>query len=137
MTNKTIYIEKYDWFVSFYALEKCEDIPLLLSSINDEKTRLKISNKVYRCGLNTGLTYSKGRKTIMIIGRSTCAKEFLNTLTHEIFHLAIHIGKYYDLDLASEEPAYIVGDFIPKIFNNINHLICSCHDRRRAHKIVY
>lgn len=137
MTSKTIYITKYDWLVSFYVVDTCKDIQPIIYSIKDKKTRTKIANKIKSCGINTGLTYSKGQKTIMIIGRSTCAKEFLNTLTHEIFHLAIHIGKYYDLDLASEETAYIVGDFIPKIYNNINHLICNCHDRRRAHKIVY
>lgn len=120
MTSKTVYIKKYDWILRFYIIDKCSDIEAILYSIPNSQIRYKVKQKIKRCGLNTGLTYSKGRSTIIIIGRTLSVAEFLNTLTHELAHLAVHISEYYSIPLSSEETAYAVGDTIPLIFSAIS-----------------
>lgn len=60
---------------------------------------------------NTGLTYSNlaGRKSVVAVSRTTSEYEFVNTVTHEIFHVVTHICESLDIDLKDEEPCYMMG----------------------------
>ena len=60
---------------------------------------------------NTGFTVSDERKRMSIIGIGTASSraQFLNTLIHEIDHVQSHICDYYNVDMNSEQAAYLIG----------------------------
>lgn len=60
---------------------------------------------------NTGLTYSNlaGRKSVVAVSRTTTEYEFVNTVTHEMFHVVTHICESLGIDLKDEEPCYMMG----------------------------
>ena len=62
--------------------------------------------------VNTGLTYSNKaeRKTIIAIGISSDAAEFVNTLTHEINHFIEHVMEALHIESGTEDEAYFTGE---------------------------
>lgn len=106
-----------------YVIEDCKDIQRVLDNIQDASVRSKIKRSISSCGLNTGLTISKKRHSILIIGRSSSLAQFLNTLVHELFHLSVHISNHYDIDLNTEKPAYLIGELIHLIFSPLKKFI--------------
>lgn len=75
---------------------------------------------------NKGYTYSNlaKRKSIVVIGVTTCPEEFQHTFDHEKLHVAIHIAKEDDIDPFSEDLAYLVGDIGMKMFPIAKRLLC-------------
>lgn len=75
---------------------------------------------------NTGFTQSDYKKKISIVGisLSTSCNQFMNTAIHELRHVVNDICKYYDVDLDSEDAAYLTGYLIQKMYKfykkNIN-----------------
>lgn len=62
--------------------------------------------------LNTGFLYNNPTifKALCVVGPTSSGAEFIDTLVHEIHHLAVAIASELGLDLASESPAYLAGD---------------------------
>jgi hypothetical protein len=58
---------------------------------------------------NQAFTYSNGRRTVIWIGKTTSAEEFINSMIHELRHLVDHIAEYYSLD-NNEAVGYLSGD---------------------------
>ena len=75
---------------------------------------------------NTAVTYSNTnrKKSIVIIGKTTSAEEFANSLIHERKHLESHICQEYNIDPYSEEAAYLSGDIGGKMFKFSHVLLC-------------
>jgi len=73
-----------------------------------------------------GLTYSnfKERESVIVIGKTSCPAEFQHTFDHEKIHLAMHIGKYFNIDPYSEELAYLVGDIGSEMFPIAKRFLC-------------
>ena len=61
---------------------------------------------------NTGFTYTNPeiRRAVVAIGPTTSGAEYIDTLVHEIHHLAVAIASELGIDLESETPAYLAGD---------------------------
>lgn len=68
---------------------------------------------------NTGFTQTDYKKKISIVGisQSTSCGQFVNTLSHEINHVVAAICKYYNVDLDSEDAAYLTGYLTQKTYN--------------------
>lgn len=63
-------------------------------------------------GLNTGFLYSNPDifKALCVIGPTSSGSEFINTLVHEIHHLAVAIASELGIELDGESPAYLAGN---------------------------
>lgn len=64
------------------------------------------------CSRNCGFTYSNphDRRAVVLIGPTTSGAEFIDTLVHEVHHLAVSIADSLGVDLDGEAPAYLAGD---------------------------
>lgn len=59
-----------------------------------------------------GFTYANEeiRRAVVLVGPTTSGKQFLNTLVHELHHLAVFIADGVGVDIRGEDPAYLAGD---------------------------
>ena len=79
--------------------------------------------------VNTGLTYSNKseRKTIIVVGISSDAAEFVNTMTHEVNHFIKHVMEALHITPGTEDEAYFTGELFELIFRdavlNVLHLL--------------
>ena len=79
---------------------------------------------------NTGFTFSNPYDYVALIaiGPVSDSAEFINTLTHEVYHLAVAIASELGVDLEGESPAYLVGDSMNKLADTICRIGCpSCN----------
>lgn len=81
---------------------------------------------MYEFGLNQGFTFSnaKRERAVVVIGPTTSGAEFLDTVTHEIHHLAVAIANHLGFDLTSESPAYLSGDTMRELADIVCRLGC-------------
>lgn len=115
MISQEIYLEKYDWSVLvFYGVygsdvdEVCDALVRIGCTDNAVESARKHCTKGER---NSGLTYSNlsGRKSVVAICMTTSEHEFVNTVTHEMFHVVTHVCEALGIDLKDEEPCYMMG----------------------------
>lgn len=137
MIIQDITLKRVRWNVRIYhsvdALYADEIIDDLISiGCNGDKLRDAKEN-LWIGGMNTGLTYSNidRRMTVIVIGYTSSAGEYWNTLNHELFHLLQHIAQSCDLDPFGEEMSYLCGEFIREVYNSpARSLLCeSCRNK--------
>lgn len=130
MRHQNFYISNYDWTIDvFYDTnEKDADTVLeCLKSIGCKGSTLeRATDNLYAGKRNTGLTFSKNRKSCIVLSKTTDKENFANTLIHEIFHCSTHIAMEYDIDVFSEEPAYIAGDLGSVVLPYASKFLCDC-----------
>ena len=70
--------------------------------------------------VNTGLTYSNKseRKTIIVVGISSDAAEFVNTMTHEVNHFIKHVMEALYITPGTEDEAYFTGELFELLFRD-------------------
>lgn len=80
-----------------------------------------------------GILEYKARNGVMsvedvrvVIGPTTSAAQFQNTLVHEIHHLAVAVADSLGVDLEGETPAYLAGDSAMSLADIICRLGCDC-----------
>lgn len=75
---------------------------------------------------NTGFTFTNqdSKEAVVVIGPTSSGKEFINTLCHEIHHVAVAIAGSIGVDLDAETPAYIAGDSMMRLAQTICELGC-------------
>lgn len=102
----------------------------VLSILYDIEAPIYMLRKVYRlmknCENNCGFTYANEdiRRAFVMVGPASSGKEFINTLVHELHHLAVFIADGVGVDLRSEEPAYLSGDAAMALAETICELGC-------------
>lgn len=125
MKVQEIYINKYEYEVRLLFDITCAQ----LSVLNDELKKIDCSKELVdkaniefgKCNDNVGMTYSNHalKKTLIIIGKTSSGKQFINTLIHEIYHfveqLAI-VNSVSDI----EEKATFIGNFTMQLTDIIN-----------------
>ena len=104
------------WVVDFIFATKSYDVDGILSCLYDagaprwvmENAGELMSEGKY----NTGFTYTNPEihRAVVVIGPTTSGAEYIDTLVHEIHHLAVAIASELGIDLESETPAYLAGD---------------------------
>lgn len=104
------------WVVDFIFATKSYDIEGILSCLYDagaprwvmENAGELMSEGKY----NTGFTYTNPElhRAVVVIGPTTSGAEYIDTLVHEVHHLAVAIASELGIDLESETPAYLAGD---------------------------
>ena len=85
-----------------------------------------VSKNVYAGKLNEGFTFSEPslRRTVFATGETTTGPEMLNTIVHEIVHIAQHISEEDGIDPLSEEMAYLCGDITSTVSDIVCELSC-------------
>lgn len=133
MIKRTLIIGR--WVVDFYFAEKGYDIHGVVAGLYDcGATSLIIRRAVdlmMDCDYNCGFTFTNPdrKRAVVLIGPTTSGKEFVDTLTHEIHHLAVSIAAELGVDLEGESPAYIAGDSARALAEVVCELGCPCcHD---------
>lgn len=115
MIKQEIYLEKYDWNVIVCHVANQEEVDEamdLLSSIDCKgQPLLDAYDHISTDYSNKGLTYTNVSKktSVVLICKSTSEGEYINSLTHEIFHVVAHICNHLGIDMQGEEPCYLMG----------------------------
>ena len=114
----------YDCGASGRIMRKAEDLML---GCEMEYASNGPDGLMYDCGFNQGFTFSNSarERAVVVIGPTTSGAEFVNTLSHEIFHLSIAISKHLGLNLEGEGPAYLEGDIMGDFIGLICRLGCN------------
>lgn len=75
---------------------------------------------------NRGFTFNNPdlKRSVVVVGPTTSGKQFQNSFTHELRHLADGIAKYIGVDLDSETPAYITGDTAMELADVVCRMGC-------------
>lgn len=114
MTQRVLRIGR--WRVLFLLDVRNEDVDDVIMALADCGAKGSVlrraSELILHGGHNTGLTYAdeESKRAIVVVSRATSGSEFIDTLVHEIHHVAVSIADSLGVDLESETPAYISGD---------------------------
>ena len=133
MIIQDIYLEDWDWHVTvYYAVDTyyIEDILDEVKALGGTTHTVLNAKEIISRWYNVGLTYSnlESKRSVLLIGISTCPAQFQNTFDHEKGHLAMHIAERYDIDLYGEEYQYLVGEIGQAMFPVATTFLCS-HNR--------
>lgn len=134
MTRHNLYIPTYDWLVRVYLNACHDDVEEIIDTLErlgaTDRELCKARRNMRKDTRNNGICYPNkaDRMSVMVIGSTTSAKEFLDSLVHEIMHLAVHIATTDGIDLHSEEVCYIAGDAARSLYDTCKeYLCCKCH----------
>lgn len=133
MVKESVYLDSYNWKINIYFNFDCQYANEVLEELDElgiSKRKLyKAEDDLSACLLNTGLTYSSyiNKETIIVIGRTTSAKEFAKTYYHEVGHCATHISQYYHISPYGEEIRYIGQDIVDKSWDMAKKYLCECY----------
>lgn len=114
MTKREINIGR--WVVEFYFATDGYDTSVILDRMYsfgaDASTMKEALSLMEDAKYNTGFTFANPMEHLVIIaiGPTTDSSEFIDTLVHEVHHLAVVIADDLGIDLEEETPAYIAGD---------------------------
>lgn len=118
------------WRVRVYCLVTAVDDGVILRDLEkigcDEDTADEIRRNIVADKENFGFTYSNTEisEAIMVIGIASSAKEFFNTLIHEIGHLTRHISKCEGFDPYGEEEQYLQGEIAMEVYPIVSDFLC-------------
>lgn len=135
MLSEKIVLDKYDWTIyAYYHITKynIEEITDKLVSVGCKGEILKDAKEHMSASkLNTGLTYTNGNKrcSIVVVSKASEPAQFINSISHETFHVVSHIIKSENIDFLSEEAAYLYGDLAQRLYDKVKPLICKCHSK--------
>jgi len=116
------------WNVEFYFGEY--DVDALLDRLYDFGAGASVMRKAMELmesgKMNTGFTFSNPYDYVALIaiGPTSSGEEFIDTLVHEIHHLAVSIAENLGVDLESETPAYLAGDSARALASTICRMGC-------------
>ena len=128
MIERELYIGR--WRADFLFAGDDYDDELVLTRLYDIDAPIYIMQEVNRlmdsCDANCGFTYTNLEmyEALVVIGPTTSGEEFVDTLVHEVHHLAVAIADSLDIDLESETPAYIAGDSARELAGVVCSLGC-------------
>lgn len=133
MITKTIEINKYHWTVKVIIADKEYDANYIAKELSglhppvedmQDAMNLVIDNKLNEAFIHTN---HKIRTTMICIGPTSDASEFLDSLVHELCHLKSHINHHIDVD--DEEISNVVGNVAKEMYESCKRLLCdSCRN---------
>lgn len=130
MIRQRFALPRYGWSIyAYYVVTKpnAEEILDALSHIGCSGEDLQRAYKNLMSGkLDTGLTYSNSdtRKTVMVIAKTSNAKEFQQSYKHETGHLQSHIAQTFGINPHGEELQYIGDDIVEVTWDIAKELLC-------------
>ena len=116
-------ISRYNWIVEVFIVLNIQDIALLKSQLLKYSNYTQMLDRLYNYR-NSGFSYSKYNKSILVIGIQDSLSDFIDTFNHEKNHIETYIGDYYNLTYNSEEFSIMSGYLAKILFTDlINQLI--------------
>lgn len=118
------------WVVDFLFAIEDYDEEGVLSCLYDIDAPEYVMLRAYRImesgRFNRGFTFNNPdlKRSVVVVGPTTSGKQFQNSFTHELRHLADGIAKYIGVDLDSETPAYITGDTAMELADVVCRMGC-------------
>ncbi|MBO7079094.1 MAG: hypothetical protein J6W64_04730 [Bacilli bacterium] len=115
------------WKVTILYECTCDDIDYIIETLKDiycpNKYIKEALNNLETCNLNIGLTYSNIalKSSVIVINKTSSFSQLINTISHEYFHLIMHISKALDIE-DEEELAYLNGDLNMHSYNFVEKL---------------
>lgn len=76
--------------------------------------------------VDTGLTYSNYamRESVMVVGMTSDAREFLNSFVHELGHLVAQMAEALGIDHMGEEKQYLAGGLALRMYYAVKDMLC-------------
>ncbi len=126
------------WVVDFLFATDKYDVDGVIACLRHADAPRWVLDKAYdlmtSCEKDCGFTYSRKNefsfanpdnfRAVVLIGPTSSGAEFIDTLTHEIHHLAVAIAKGLGVDLEGETPAYLAGDTMREFADVVCRLGC-------------
>ena len=132
MIHKSINIGR--WNIDFLFADDEYDTEEALTYLYDADASDHILRKAYHIlednEINTGFTFTNQdmKEAVVVIGPTSSGNEFVNTLCHEMYHVATAIAEGLGINLREETPAYMMGDSVSELTKMICKLGCDkCH----------
>lgn len=129
MIRQQFQLERADgWRVTcFYAVTHYET-EAIMSDLERAGCRGKNLESAYENlssgKLNTGLCYSGDGESVLVISCASSPAQFLNSLVHELHHMASHIASTLGYDQKGEEVCYIAGEAAEKMYPVASKFLC-------------
>lgn len=137
MTEQYITYPRYGWNIAVFYEVTCDDTERIIAELSDIGCRdvdlYKARKNIASCKRNNGITFAnmRNREMVVVLTKTTSAKEFLNTLVHELHHMAEFVAICDGIPLSGEEISYISGDLSMLMYGKAAHLLCgSCRGER-------
>lgn len=141
MIRVDVHIPKWDYEVHcFFAVTRyAVDVimeELWFLQIPSDKAQKAYEN-LSSGELNTGLCFSNPRmkEAVIVVAKTTTTAEFINSLSHEIHHLASYVGQQFGLDPLGEDIAYFTGELTKEVYPYIKRLLCECCRKKEEQKM--
>lgn len=132
MIYQEIKVPKYRWMIYAFFDTTASDVDAVMGTLYDLNCDYETATRAYENLMegkkNTGLCYSNYRykASVVVISKTTSAKEFFNSFLHEMNHLQAHVSDVYHLDPMGEDASYFVGEVARSMYDKISHLFCNC-----------
>lgn len=129
MIRQTISLERaHGWKVTcYYAVthyEVEEIMQRLIEAGCDGKNLQTAYDNLSSGALNTGLCYSGDGESILVISCASSPAQFLNSLVHELHHLASHIASALGYGQKGEEACYLAGETAERMYPVASKFLC-------------
>lgn len=113
------------WHIDILYECTCDDIDTVIEALRAVESPSRYIKEAVEnletCNLNIGLTYSNLRlkSSVIVVNKTTSHAQFVNTVTHEFYHLICHLKKAFNIK-NEEELATLNGDLNMQSYAFIN-----------------
>ena len=124
------------WTVDFLFAHRRNDpegVLAVMRSFGAPESLLAQAEDLMGAGPNCGFTFSNSDRRLCLswIGPQTEGREWVNTIVHEIVHVAIAVAVEDGIDPHTETFAYLVGEITEQVSDLICLLSCDrCRERK-------
>lgn len=132
MIKREIYLDKVDWKIEIYFDYICDYRDIVIDNLREagigKKKLEQAEDNLSACLLNTGLTYSSfmDKRSVIVLGETSSAKEFMKTYHHELGHAQTNICQYYDISPYGEDIQYVGQDIVDETWDLAKVFLCDC-----------
>lgn len=112
------------WDADCYDAEDIGD-DLIASGARGDELR-KMMKALREHVWNQGMTYVNERtaRCVVVIGKATTARQYANTIAHEVGHLGVMLADAMGIALRGERLAYLLGDVTEMLWGEAHRLTC-------------
>lgn len=132
MIKREFYLENVDWEITIYFDYVCTYSDMVIENLKEidisDKKLKSAEDNLSACLYNTGLTYTSfiKRCSVIVIGETSSAKDFMKTYHHELGHAQTNICEFYDISPYGEEIQYVGQDIVEKTWDLAQKYLCDC-----------
>lgn len=134
MIRQEIYLPKEDWTITaYYAVTHLdmEEIMQSLERAGCHGRNLKTAYENLSSGnRDTGLCFSGKNTSVLVLSVTSSKPQFMNSLVHELHHLASHIATAVGYNLTEEDVCYLAGEIAEKMYPVVGRYLCQNCDIR-------